>query len=232
MTHEAVHRSFHQDLLTFSMLYAFTENFVLPFSHDEVVHGKGSMLNKMPGDEWQRFANLRALYAYMFTFPGKKLMFMGTEFGQGLEWNSQGVLDWYVLEYPLHQGVQRLVRDLNRLYREAPALHRFEFDWQGFEWIDCHDSQQSVLCFIRRADEDFLAVVVNLTPVPRHGYRIGLPRPGRYQEVLNTDSELYGGSNVGNGDRELITEDVPWMDRPWSMALTLPPLAVLVLRPE
>jgi 1,4-alpha-glucan branching enzyme len=232
MTHEAVHRSFHQDLLTFSMLYAFTENFVLPFSHDEVVHGKGSMLNKMPGDEWQRFANLRALYAYMFTFPGKKLMFMGTEFGQGLEWNSQGVLDWYVLEYPLHQGVQRLVRDLNRLYGESPALYRFEFDWQGFEWIDCHDSQQSVLCFIRRADEDFLVVAVNLTPVPRHGYRIGVPRPGRYQEVLNTDSELYGGSNVGNGDRELVTEDVPWMDRPWSMALTLPPLAVLVLRPD
>ena len=232
MSHESVHRAFHQDLLTFSMLYAFTENFVLPFSHDEVVHGKGSMLNKMPGDEWQRFANLRALYAYLFTFPGKKLMFMGTEFGQGLEWNSQGVLDWYVLEYPLHQGLQRLVRDLNRLYGESPALYRFEFDWQGFEWIDCHDSLQSVLCFIRRADEDFLVVVVNLTPVPRHGYRIGVPRPGRYQEVLNTDSELYGGSNVGNGDRELITEEVPWMDRPWSMALTLPPLAVLVLRPE
>jgi len=232
MSHEPVHRSFHQDLLTFSMLYTFTENFVLPFSHDEVVHGKGSMLNKMPGDEWQRFANLRALYAYMFTHPGKKLLFMGTEFGQGLEWNSQGVLDWYVLEYPFHRGVQRLVRDLNHLYAEAPALHRFEFDWQGFEWIDCHDSQQSVLGFIRRAGDDFLAVVANLTPVPRYGYRIGLPRPGRYQEVLNTDSELYGGSNVGNGDQELIAQDVPWMDRPWSMALTLPPLAVVILRPD
>jgi 1,4-alpha-glucan branching enzyme len=232
MSHEPVHRSFHQDLLTFSMLYAFTENFVLPFSHDEVVHGKGSMLNKMPGDEWQRFANLRALYGYLFTHPGKKLLFMGTEFGQGLEWNSQGVLDWYVLDYPLHQGLQRLVRDLNKLYFETPALHRLEFDWQGFEWIDCHDSQQSVLCFIRWAGDACVVVAVNLTPVPRHGYRIGLPRPGRYQELLNTDSALYGGSNVGNGGRELAAQAIPWMNRPWSMELTLPPLAVIVLRPE
>jgi len=232
MSHEPVHRAFHQDLLTFSMLYAFTENFVLPFSHDEVVHGKGSMLNKMPGDEWQRFANLRALYGYMFAHPGKKLLFMGTEFGQGLEWNSQGVLDWYVLDYPLHRGLQLLVRDLNRLYRETPALHCLEFDWQGFEWIDCHDSQQSVLCFLRWAGDAFVVVVASLTPVPRHGYRIGVPRPGRYREILNTDSALYSGSNVGNGGRDLPAQETPWMNRPWSLELTLPPLGVLVLRLE
>ncbi len=231
MSHEPIHRSYHQDLLTFSMLYAFTENFVLPFSHDEVVHGKGSMLNKMPGDEWQRFANLRALYAYQFTHPGKKLLFMGTEFGQGLEWNSAGVLDWYVLDYPVHRGVQRLVKDLNALYRREAALHRVEFQWQGFEWIDCHDARQSVLVFLRWAGEAFLVVVANLTPVPRQGYRIGVPRRGRFAEILNTDSSLYGGSNMGNGDRVLEAEDIPWMGRPWSLELTLPPLAVIVLRP-
>ena len=200
MEHEPVHRQYHQDMLTFSMLYAFTENFLLPFSHDEVVHGKGSMLNKMPGDEWQRHANLRALYTYQFTHPGKKLMFMGTEFGQGLEWNSAGVLDWYVLQYPQHQGMQRLVRDLNHLYRTSPALHRYEFDWPGFEWIDCHDAHQSVLSFLRKGNAgEVMVVVLNLTPVPRHGYRIGVPLAGRYREVLNSDSEFYGGSNVGNG---------------------------------
>ncbi len=232
MSNEPIHRSYHQNLLTFSMLYAFTENFVLPFSHDEVVHGKGSMLNKMPGDEWQRFANLRALYTYQFTHPGKKLLFMGTEFGQGLEWNSAGVLDWYVLEYPLHQGVQRLVRDLNHLYHGSPALHRQEFEWQGFEWIDCHDAQQSVLSFIRRSGDDYMIVVTNFTPVPRHGYRIGVPSRTRFEEVLNSDSEAYGGSNTGNSDRELWAEDIPWMNQPWSLSLTLPPLAVLVLRPD
>ena len=232
MTHEPIHRSYHQDLLTFSMLYAFTENFVLPFSHDEVVHGKGSILNKMPGDEWQRFANLRALYAYQFTHPGKKLLFMGLEFGQGLEWNSGGVLDWYVLEYPFHQGVQRLVRDLNALYRHERALHCVEFEWQGFEWIDCHDARQSVLAFLRRAGEAFLVVAANLTPVPRHGYRIGVPSWGRFEEILNTDSSLYGGSDVGNGGRQLEAEDLPWMGRPWSLELTLPPLGVIVLRPS
>jgi 1,4-alpha-glucan branching enzyme len=233
MSHDPIHRQYHQDLLTFSMLYAFTENFMLPFSHDEVVHGKGSMLNKMPGDEWQRHANLRTLYTYQFTHPGKKLLFMGTEFGQGVEWNSAGVLDWYVLDYPLHRGVQRLVRDLNRLYRDSPALYRYEFDWRGFEWIDCHDAQQSVLSFVRKGDEDeLMAVVVNLTPVPRHGYRIGVPNPGRYREVLNSDSEFYGGSNLGNGSGDLWAEDRPWMNRPHSLALTLPPLAGIVLKWE
>ncbi|OQX10629.1 MAG: 1,4-alpha-glucan branching enzyme [Desulfobulbaceae bacterium A2] len=233
MAHDPVHRRYHHDLLTFSMLYAFTENFMLPFSHDEVVHGKTSMLHKMPGDEWRRHANLRALYTYQFTHPGKKLLFMGTEFGQGQEWNSAGVLDWYVLDYPLHQGMQRLVRDLNHLYGVSPALFRHEFAWQGFEWIDCHDSGQSVLSFVRRGDGDELMVVaVNLTPVPRHNYRIGVPCEGRYCEVLNSDSVYYGGGNLGNGMTPLPTEDIPWMNRPCSLSLTLPPLAAIVLRYE
>ncbi len=230
ISHDPVHRKYHHDLLTFSMLYAFTENFVLPFSHDEVVHGKGSMLNKMPGDEWQRHANLRALYTYMFTHPGKKLLFMGTEIGQGLEWNSAGVLDWYVLQYPLHEGMQRLVKDLNRLYCASPALHRHEFDWQGFDWIDCHDAEQSVLSFLRKGDAgELMAVVLNLTPIPRRGYRIGVPLAGRYQEVLNSDSSFYGGGNVGNGATALLAEERPWMGRSYSLALTLPPLASIVI---
>jgi len=230
ISHDPVHRKYHHDLLTFSMLYAFTENFVLPFSHDEVVHGKGSMLNKMPGDEWQRHANLRALYTYMFTHPGKKLLFMGTEIGQGLEWNSAGVLDWYVLQYPLHEGMQRLVKDLNRLYCASPALHRHEFDWQGFDWIDCHDAEQSVLSFLRKGDAgELMAVVLNLTPIPRRGYRIGVPLAGRYQEVLNSDSSFYGGGNVGNGATAPLAEERPWMGRSYSLALTLPPLASIVI---
>jgi len=230
ISHDPIHRQYHQDLLTFSMLYAFTENFLLPFSHDEVVHGKGSMLNKMPGDEWQRHANLRALYTYQFTHPGKKLMFMGTEFGQGLEWNSAGVLDWYVLQYPLHQGMQRLVKDLNHLYAASPALYRHEFDWRGFEWIDCHDAQQSVLSFLRKGDVgELMVVVVNLTPIPRQGYRVGVPVAGHYRELLNSDSEFYGGSNMGNGGRNLVAEEHPWLDRPYSLALTLPPLAGIVI---
>ncbi|MFO1206643.1 MAG: 1,4-alpha-glucan branching protein GlgB [Burkholderiales bacterium] len=230
VSNEPIHRQYHHDLLTFSMLYCFTENFMLPFSHDEVVHGKGSMLNKMPGDEWQRFANLRTLYTYMFTHPGKKLLFMGTDFGQGLEWNSAGVLDWYVLEYPFHIGMQRLVRDLNHLYRERRALHAHEFEWQGFEWIDCHDSQQSILSFVRRAGDEFLVVIVNFTPVPRHGYRIGVPSPGGYREILNSDSHHYGGSNLGNGG-QLVAEETPWMNRPYSLAVTVPPLGTIVLAP-
>jgi 1,4-alpha-glucan branching enzyme len=233
MAHDPVHRQFHQGMLTFSMLYAFTENFLLPFSHDEVVHGKGSMLNKMPGDEWQRHANLRTLYTYQFTHPGKKLLFMGTEFGQGVEWNSAGVLDWYALDYPLHQGVQRLVRDLNRLYHATPALYRYEFDWQGFDWIDCHDAQQSVISYLRKGEgNELMVVVLNLTPVPRHGYRIGVPLPGLYREVLNSDSSYYGGSNLGNGMAPLPAEDKPWMNRLYSLSLTLPPLAAIVLTYE
>ena len=233
MAHEPIHRQYHHGSLTFSMLYCFTENFMLPFSHDEVVHGKGSMLNKMPGDEWQRHANLRTLYAYQFTHPGKKLLFMGTEFGQGSEWNSAGVLDWYVLEYPFHQGMQRLVRDLNALYRRTPALYRHEFDWQGFDWIDCHDAAQSVISFLRKGEGDEVVVVIlNLTPVPRYNYRIGLPLPGNYREVLNSDATEYGGSGCGNGGVALTAEDIPWMNRDYSMALTLPPLGALILAPE
>ena len=232
MAQEPIHRQHHHGILTFSMLYCFTENFMLPFSHDEVVHGKQSMLHRMPGDEWQRHANLRALYAYQFTHPGKKLLFMGTEFGQGNEWDSAGVLDWYVLEYPLHQGMQRLVRDLNHLYRDTPALHRYEFDWKGFDWIDCHDAQQSVISYLRKGDDgETMVVVLNLTPVPRHGYRIGVPSGGGYREVLNTDAAIYGGSDTGNGPELLHAEEKPWMNRPHSLALTLPPLAAIVLAP-
>jgi 1,4-alpha-glucan branching enzyme len=231
MSEDPIHRRYHHDRLTFSMLYAFTENFVLPFSHDEVVHGKQSMLHKMPGDEWQKFANLRVLYTYMFTHPGKKLLFMGTEFGQGHEWNSAGVLDWWVLQYPLHAGVQRLVKDLNRLYHGSPELYANEFEWQGFEWIDCHDATQSVLSFLRRSGEDFLAIIVNLTPIPRHDYRIGLPAPGRYAEIFNSDSQFYGGSNLGNGAMSLVADEIPWMGRPYSLSLLLPPLGGVVLAP-
>jgi 1,4-alpha-glucan branching enzyme len=230
MSREPIHRRYHHDLLTFSMLYAFTENFLLPFSHDEVVHGKGSMLNKMPGDEWQRFANLRVLYSYMFTHPGKKLLFMGTEFGQGTEWNSTQVLDWYVLQFDFHKGMQALVRDLNRLYHDTEALHYQEFEWQGFEWIDCHDADQSILAYVRKKDKEFLAMVVNFTPVPRQGYRLGVPRAGAYTEILNSDAQQYGGSGVIN-DYPLHTEAISWMGRPYSLVLNLPPLGVVVLRP-
>ena len=186
----------------------------------------------MPGDEWQKFANLRALYSYMFCHPGKKLLFMGSEFAQGLEWNSAQTLDWYVLDYGFHEGVQRMVRDLNRLYRETPALHRYEFDWRGFEWIDCQDIDNSVLSFIRRADEQFVVFVVNFTPVPRQDYRIGVPEPGQYREIFNSDSAHYAGSNLGNGDHQLVADAQPWMNRPYSLSLTVPPLAGIVLRPE
>jgi 1,4-alpha-glucan branching enzyme len=232
MSEDPLYRRYHQGKLTFSMLYAFTENFMLPFSHDEVVHGKQSMPNKMPGDEWQRFANLRALYTYMFCHPGKKLLFMGTEFGQGREWDSTQVLDWYVLEYSCHQGVQRLVKNLNQLYRDLPALHYYDFEWRGFEWIDCNDADNSVLSFIRRSDEEFVMVVVNLTPQPHHGYRIGAPQAGKYREIFNSDSEYYGGSNMGNGGGALVADELPWMNQPYSLGLTLPPLAAVILQLE
>ncbi len=224
---DPVYRHYQHDQLTFGLLYAFTENFVLPFSHDEVVHGKGSMINKMPGDEWQRFANLRALYTYMFTYPGKKLLFMGCEFGQGNEWNHEAGLDWWVLKYGYHQGVQTLVKDLHQLYRNNSALHKFDFDEQGFEWIDCHDASQSVLSYLRRDGDRFVVVIINFTPVPRVHYRIGVPSAGRYKVLINSDSEYYGGSNAGD---DLITaEPIPWMDRPYSLQTTLPPLAGIVI---
>jgi len=230
MEKEAIYRQYHQGELTFSMLYAFTENFLLPFSHDEVAHGKHSMLYKMPGDEWQQFANLRLLYVYMFTHPGKKLLFMGSEFGQGREWDSTGQLDWYVREYPFHQGVERLVGDLNGLYCGDPALHALDFDWKGFEWIDCHDAHNSVLVYLRRKDEDFVVVALNFTPVPRENYRIGVPEAGVYQEILNSDAAGYAGSGVGNGGRALAAEEHRWMERPYSLEVTLPPLAGIILK--
>jgi 1,4-alpha-glucan branching enzyme len=226
---EPVHRHYHHDQLTFGLLYAFTENFVLPFSHDEVVHGKASMLYKMPGDEWQRFANLRLLYTYMFTYPGKKLLFMGNEFAQGDEWNFDKALDWYVLDYPLHQGIQTLVADLNGLYKSNSTLHRFDFEQEGFEWIDCHDASQSIISYLRKDGDDFVVVILNFTPVVRHNYRIGLPVAGEYRELFNSDSTYYGGSNLGN-ERPILTDDTPWMNRPYSVELNLPPLGGLVLK--
>ncbi len=230
ISHDPIHRKYHHDMLTFSMLYAFTENFLLPFSHDEVVHGKGSMLYKMPGDEWRRFANLRLLYTYMFTHPGKKLLFMGTEFGQGNEWNADTVLDWYVLDYPLHKGLKALVKDLNHLYHNTPALYQYEFEWNGFEWIDCHDAEQSILSYLRKNDHECVIVIINYTPVPREHYRIGVPDAGDYKEIFNSDSTYYGGSNMGNGMGALTAEDKPWMERPHSLSLTIPPLAAIVLQ--
>jgi 1,4-alpha-glucan branching enzyme len=228
---EPVHRKYHQQNLTFSLLYAFTENFILPFSHDEVVHGKRSLLDKMPGDGWQKFANLRLLYAFQFTHPGKKLLFMGGEFGQGREWIDGQSLDWHLLGIDYHRGIRRLVRELNRLYRSEPALHQIEFDWNGFEWIDFHDWESSILSYIRRGRDpgEELAVILNFTPVPRWGYRIGVPSPGYYREILNSDSEHYCGSNLGNSGG-VQAEAVPAHGRPWSLSLTLPPLAGLVLK--
>ncbi|MGH8547760.1 MAG: 1,4-alpha-glucan branching protein GlgB [Methylococcales bacterium] len=227
MSHDPVYRHFHHDRLTFGLLYAFTENFVLPFSHDEVVYGKRSMLYKMPGDEWQRFANLRLLYTFLFTYPGKKLLFMGCEFGQGNEWNFDTALDWTVLDYPFHRRIQSLVRDLNRLYRYSKALHGYDFEHQGFVWIDCHDASQSVLTYSRTDTQSCMIVVLNFTPVPRLNYRIGVPESGIYCEILNSDSRYYGGSNLGNGYAE--SEALPWMNQPHSLNLTLPPLGGIIL---
>ena len=228
MKEDPVHRRYHHDQLTFGMLYAFTENFTLPFSHDEVVHGKGSMLNKMPGDEWQRFANLRLLYTMMFTYPGKKLLFMGCEFGQGTQWDFNKALDWYVLDYPLHQGIQMLVKDLNSLYREHPALHHYDFDYHGFEWIDCHDYEQSVISYRRKGNNQELIVVLNFTPIVRENYRIGVPIAGTYREILSSDSAVYAGSHVANAD--VLSDEIPWMNLPHSIKLTLPPLGAIILK--
>jgi len=230
--HDPVHRSYHQNQLTFSMMYAFTENFILPFSHDEVVHGKGSMPGKMPGDDWQKFANLRTLYAYMYAHPGKKLLFMGNEFGQWSEWSHDVSLSWDQCNFMPHRGLQLLVRDLNHLHREVPALHEVDFEWQGFEWIDCNDAAQSVLSFIRNdRSGGHVIVALNLTPVPRLGYRIGVPGAGYYHEIFNSDAGIYGGSNLGN-DGGLMAEGIEAMGRPHSLAVTLPPLALVILRPE
>jgi 1,4-alpha-glucan branching enzyme len=228
---DPVHRKYEHNKLTFSLIYAFTENFVLPFSHDEVVHGKNTLLHKMPGDMWQQFANLRLLYAYQYAHPGKKLLFMGEEFGQRQEFSEARSLDWHLLQYDSHQGLQQLIADLNRVYAAEPALHQVDFEWQGFEWIDANDADNSIFSFVRhgKKPEDLVVVILNATPVLRGNYRIGVPQPGFYAETLNTDSGVYGGSNVGNlgGVR---TETVPHMGRPYSLVLTIPPLAGLFLK--
>jgi 1,4-alpha-glucan branching enzyme len=213
-------------------MYAFSENFVLPLSHDEVVHGKGSLLGRMPGDDWRRFANLRLLLGHQWVQPGKKLLFMGGEFGQRAEWNHEAELDWAALEDAAHAGVLRWVEDLNRLYREVPALHELDAEPAGFEWVDCNDVEASVIAHLRRArDGSTVLAIANFTPVPRSNYLVGVPVPGRWDEVLNSDAPLYGGSGVGNlGGLETVP--VAAHGRFQSLNLTLPPLGLLVLRPE
>ena len=229
---DPIHRRYHHHQLTFSLMYAFSENFILPLSHDEVVHGKGSMLSKMPGDRWQKLANVRTLYAYMWAHPGKQLLFMGNELAQESEWSHERSLDWHLLEDPGHAGVQRLVRDLNRVYRDEPALWERDDDPEGFWWIEANDAHDSVLVFARQSlDGRVLVCACNLTPVPREGYRVGLPRGGRWREVLNSDAHEYGGSGVGNGG-SVEAEALPWHGQPVSAPVTLPPLGVLWLAPE
>jgi 1,4-alpha-glucan branching enzyme len=230
-SNDPIHRKYHQNKLTFSLLYAFTENFVLPFSHDEVVHGKNSLLHKMPGDLWQQFANLRLLYGYQYAHPGKKLLFMGQEFAQRGEFNEAGSLEWHLLQYDSHRGVQRLIGDLNKLFACEPALHEVDFDWHGFEWLDCNDTDNSVFSLVRRGKrpEDLFVIVLNATPVVRESYRIAVPQAGFYQEALNTDSAAYGGSNVGNMGG-IQASPVPHMGRTHSLTMTLPPLAATFLK--
>jgi 1,4-alpha-glucan branching enzyme len=230
-SHDPIHRKYHHNLLTFRMLYSFHENFVLPLSHDEVVHGKGSLIGKMPGDEWQRFANLRLLFGYMFAQPGKKLIFMGGEFGQVREWSHDMSLEWHVLQYPVHRGVQAWVEQLNRVYRREAALHWFDNDPRGFEWVDCNDPQASVISLLRKGQnpDDVVLGVFNFTPVPRTGYRVGVPGGGYWRELLNSDAKDYGGSGMGNfGGVHAHPE--PMHGRPYSVTLTLPPLGALFFK--
>jgi 1,4-alpha-glucan branching enzyme len=230
---EPVYRRYHHTNLSFRMMYAFSENFMLPISHDEVVHGKGSLINKMPGDDWQRHANLRAFLGYMYTQPGKKLLFMGSEFGQWLEWNHDASLQWDLLQWESHQGLQRWMAELNRVYRSEPALHELDFDPAGFSWIDANDADNSVLSYVRmgKSTADIILVVLNLTPVPRDGYTIGVPDGGYWKEILNSDADIFWGSGQGNyGGAE--AEANPWHGRPYSLRLQLPPLSMIVLKNE
>jgi 1,4-alpha-glucan branching enzyme len=233
MSQDPVFRSYHHNQITFSLMYAFSENFVLPFSHDEVVYGKGSMLRKMPGDEWQKFANLRLLYGFMFGHPGKKLLFMGDEFGQWSEWNHEASLEWDLLKYPLHAGLLRWVRDLNTLYRGRPSLHESDFNSEGFEWVDCKDSQRSVISFLRRgrSADDQILFVCNFTPVVRENYRVGVPLEGTWSEILNSDAPLYGGSGQGNLGG-LSTIPLPIHGRPFTLNMRLPPFGVVAFQPD
>jgi 1,4-alpha-glucan branching enzyme len=231
---DPIHRRYHHHELTFSLVYAFTENFILPLSHDEVVHGKASLVNKMAGDRWQKLANLRSLYAYMWAHPGKKLLFMGQEFAQNDEWNAERSLDWHLLEYAEHAGVQSLVRDLNRVYRETPALWEVDFEGAGFWWIEPNDADANVVAFARAGRDtgaDVLVCICNLSPVPRPGYRVGLPRSGRWVERFNSDSSYYGGTDTGNlGGVDATAQG--WHGQPFSAEVTLPPLGVVWLVPE
>jgi 1,4-alpha-glucan branching enzyme len=233
MSREPVHRKHHQSQLSFGLVYAFHENFALPLSHDEVVHGKGALYQKMPGDAWQKAANLRAFYGFMYGHPGKKLLFMGGEFGQTREWSHDRSLDWHLLDAgPFHLGLQRLVRDLNGVYRRERALHEVDFEPAGFEWVDSNDWQSSVVAFLRRARDpgDVVLVVSNFTPVVRSDYRVGVPRPGRWRELVNTDADAYGGSGQGNAGGAWA-EPKAWHGRPHSLSLTLPPLSTVILKP-
>jgi 1,4-alpha-glucan branching enzyme len=232
MRHDPIYRRYHHDELTFSLIYAFHENFVLPLSHDEVVHGKRSLLDQMPGDLWQKFANLRLLYSYMWTHPGKKLLFMGSDFGQWNEWNFDASLQWDLLQWESHRGLRKCVADLNQLYRREKALHEYDFDGRGFEWIDCHNHDESTFSYIRKAKDprDFLVICANFTPVPRR-QRLGVPERCWYQEIFNSDSCYYAGSNMGNGPG-VMGEEVPSHGRPASIEVTLPPLAAVVLKPQ
>jgi 1,4-alpha-glucan branching enzyme len=227
LSKDPIHRAHHHEKLTFGLMYAYSENFVLPFSHDEVVHLKGSLYAKMPGDDWQRAANLRLLYTYQWTYPAKKLLFMGGEFAQPNEWNFRAALPWHLANEPRGAGVRRLVADLNRLYRDRPALFRYEFERQGFRWIDCEDRAHSLVSYLRMADDAFVVVALNFTPVPRERYRLGVPAAGRYREILNSDSEYYGGSNLGN-PLPIEARPIPTHGLPHSIELTLPPLAGVV----
>ncbi|RXM46242.1 1,4-alpha-glucan branching protein GlgB [Flavobacterium sp. YO12] len=226
---ETVYRKYHQNDLTFSMTYAFTENFMLPFSHDEVVYGKKSLIYKMPGDEWQRFANLRLLYGYMFTHPGAKLLFMGAEFGQTSEWNFENSLDWHLLQYDFHSGIKKLITDLNQLYKSYPALYEKQFTGEGFEWINYSDHQNAVLSYIRKGNkpDENVIVVLNFTQIVRENYRIGVPKKGKIQEIFNSDAAVYGGSDVGNS-KVLKAEAIPYDGREFSVELILPPLSITV----
>lgn len=228
MGEDPVYRKYHHDKMRFGLMYAYSENFILPLSHDEVVHCKGSLIGKMSGDDWRRFANLRAYFGFMWGYPGKKLLFMGGEFAQYREWNANGSLDWDLLRYPSHAGVQRLVRDLNTIYRDFPALSRLDYDPAGFEWIIHDDADESVFSFMRRdGDRQFVVVISNFTPVPRYGYRIGVPEPGWYREIINTDAVIYGGSGIHN--HELLAQPVPSNGMPWSIVATASPLATCML---
>lgn len=232
MKQDPVHRKFHHDELTFSLIYAFHENFVLPLSHDEVVHGKGSLLSQMPGDKWQQFANLRLLYSFMWFHPGKKLLFMGSEFGQPQEWNFDESLPWHLLREDGHRGLSQTLIELNRLLREETPLHQIDFDGQGFEWIDCQNWQESIITFLRKgvSPKDVLVIVCNFTPVPRENYRIGVPAADHYIEIFNSDAGQFGGSNVLN-DGKLTCETITHHGSDHSVTLTVPPLAAIALKP-